>query len=77
MNMAHEMGIETRPICAGNVLRQTPFKYTYRPKFFQNSEHIHNNGFYVGLHGLLSPEQVVEFANNLSANIMPLKFGGQ
>ena len=77
MNLAHKMGIETRPICTGNVLRQTPFENSYRPELFKNAEHIHNNGFYVGLHSLLRFEQVVQFANNLAANIMPLKFGGQ
>jgi CDP-6-deoxy-D-xylo-4-hexulose-3-dehydrase len=42
--------IETRPIISGNLLRQTCLSRTDYATFV-NSEYLHQNGFYVGLHG--------------------------
>jgi len=77
IKISHEMGVETRPICTGNIVRQTPFKNNYRSGAFDGAEHLHHNGFYIGLHGLLNKFQVEKFAETLVANMMPLKFGGQ
>ena len=77
IKISHEMGVETRPICTGNIVRQTPFKNNYRSGAFDGAEHLHHNGFYLGLHGLLNKFQVEKFAETLVANMMPLKFGGQ
>lgn len=61
-------GIETRPIISGNLLRQTCLKKYDDYKLFPNSELLHNNGFYVGLHTKLTENDVdklVSFLNNL------------
>ena len=52
-------GIETRPIISGNLLRQTCFKKYGIAEEFPNSEFIHHNGFYVGLHTKLKEKDVL------------------
>lgn len=42
--------IEYRPIISGNLLRQTCFKHL-DSREFNNSEYLHQHGFYIGLHG--------------------------
>lgn len=59
-------GIETRPIISGNLLRQTCFKKYGRPEDFPNSEFIHNNGFYVGLHTKLKEKDVLNLIHYLN-----------
>lgn len=56
-----QMSIETRPIISGNLLRQTPFSNTNYIDF-TNSEYLHNNGFYIGLHGSTKQEDVEIFS---------------
>lgn len=62
-----ENGIEKRPIISGNLLRQTCIKSISKQKFnkFPNSEYLHNNGFYIGLHGSTKVEDV----HNLSIDL--------
>lgn len=44
----HKMGIETRPVISGNLLKQ-PFLKEYNDrKDFRNADYIHNNAFYIG-----------------------------
>lgn len=65
------LGIETRPIISGNLLRQTCFKDLYDPKFFKNSEYIHKHGFYIGLHSKVKEkdlEKVIEILYNFFNN---------
>lgn len=50
--------IETRPIISGNLLRQTCYKQFGDYKNFPNSEFLHNNGFYVGLHPKVTKNQI-------------------
>jgi len=50
--------IETRPIISGNLLRQTCYKQFGDYKNFPNSEFLHNNGFYVGLHSKITKNQI-------------------
>lgn len=48
-SFCEKMGIETRPIISGNLLRQTCYKKYGDYKEFINSEFLHKNGFYVGI----------------------------
>jgi CDP-6-deoxy-D-xylo-4-hexulose-3-dehydrase len=50
--------IETRPIISGNLLRQTCYKQFGDYKDFPNSEFLHTNGFYVGLHPKVTKAQI-------------------
>ena len=58
--------IETRPIISGNLLRQTCFKKYEVPEEFPNSELLHHNGFYVGLHTKLKDNQVLDLTDYLN-----------
>jgi len=60
-------GIETRPIISGNLLRQTCFKKYGIAEEFPNSELLHHNGFYVGLHTKLKDNQVLELTDYLNS----------
>jgi CDP-4-dehydro-6-deoxyglucose reductase, E1 len=61
-----QYGIETRPIISGNLLRQTCL---LKPNFstFANSEYLHKNGFYVGLHGSSTKEDIDTLCSLLTA----------
>lgn len=61
-----ELKIETRPIISGNLLRQTCFRHFGEPKNFPNSEHLHEFGFYVGLHNKVKNNQVLDLADFLN-----------
>ena len=50
--------IETRPIISGNLLRQTCLKKYGNPDNFENSEILHHNGLYVGLHSKVKKEDI-------------------
>jgi CDP-6-deoxy-D-xylo-4-hexulose-3-dehydrase len=50
--------IETRPIISGNLLRQTCLKKYGNPDSFENSELLHHNGLYVGLHSKVKKEDI-------------------
>lgn len=43
-----EVGIETRPIIAGNLYEHPFMKHTNQYRFDQNSKIIHDHGFYIG-----------------------------
>lgn len=48
--LCEDLGIETRPIISGNLLRQRCLRRKDYASF-ENSEYVHENGFYIGLHG--------------------------
>lgn len=73
LQIAHGMGVETRPICTGNIVRQTPFLDNYKPKDYSNAEHLHNNGFYIGLHAKVKKEDVEELASVFATNIFLIR----
>tara|TARA_Y100000592_G_scaffold9190_1_gene12828 strand:+ start:5130 stop:6293 length:1164 start_codon:yes stop_codon:yes gene_type:complete len=51
-------GIETRPLCSGNLLRQ-PFLSEYEPfKEFPKVDYLHYHGFFIGNNHLISNEDV-------------------
>jgi CDP-6-deoxy-D-xylo-4-hexulose-3-dehydrase len=58
--------IETRPIISGNLLRQTCFEKFDKFTNFKNSEFIHQNGFYIGLHNKLFESQINLITNYLN-----------
>jgi len=63
-----ENKIETRPIISGNLLKQTCYKKYSNFKRFPNSDYLHNNCFYVGLHYNVKENQVlklVKFINQV------------
>lgn len=57
-NICESLDIETRPIISGNLLRQTCYKQYDCYKNFTNSEFIHNNAFYIGLHSKVKKNHV-------------------
>lgn len=60
----HE-NIETRPIISGNLLRQTCLKKYGNPEDFPNSELLHANGLYVGLHPKVTKYDITKLVDNL------------
>jgi CDP-6-deoxy-D-xylo-4-hexulose-3-dehydrase len=60
-----ENSVETRPIIAGNLLRQTCYKKYGSYTSYPVSEYINNNGFYVGLHTGLTENDVAWLAKNI------------
>ncbi len=69
LDIAANLGVETRPICTGNIVRQTPFADNYKFENYPNSEHLHNNGFYIGLHAKVRKQDVEELAEAFSKHI--------
>jgi CDP-6-deoxy-D-xylo-4-hexulose-3-dehydrase len=61
-----ESGIETRPIISGNLLRQTCYKKYADYSLFPNSEFLHQNGFYIGLHSKLNKEDILDLIGTLN-----------
>jgi CDP-6-deoxy-D-xylo-4-hexulose-3-dehydrase len=58
--------IETRPIISGNLLRQTCLRDNFNPWAYKNSEFIHENGFYVGLHSKVTKDQLVKLLDHVT-----------
>ncbi len=53
----NENGVETRPLCSGNLLRQ-PFLQNYELdiEWPPNVDYLHNNGFFIGNNHLITHE---------------------
>lgn len=66
LGLCTQLGIETRPIISGNLLRQTSYRRFGQPDKFPNAEFLHNHGFYVGLYASLKENQVIELAHKLN-----------
>lgn len=62
--LCDSLSIESRPIISGNLLRQSCLKSHYY-ELYHNSEYLHQNGFYVGLHGSTTERQVKDLANKI------------
>jgi len=58
--------IEQRPIISGNLLRQTCYKKYGDYSDFQNSEFLHQNAFYVGLHKNVKLKNVIKLVDFLN-----------
>ena len=50
--------IEYRPVVGGNLIRQTAFAKYGELKDYPNSEFLHNNGIYVGLHQQVTKQHI-------------------
>jgi CDP-6-deoxy-D-xylo-4-hexulose-3-dehydrase len=51
-------GIETRPLCSGNLLRQ-PFLSEFEPfKEFPKVDHLHYHGFFIGNNHLITDDDI-------------------
>jgi CDP-6-deoxy-D-xylo-4-hexulose-3-dehydrase len=70
LKFAATLGVETRPICTGNIVRQTPFMENYKPDEYPNSEHLHNNGFYIGLHAKIDVSDVKVVAEKFAKSVL-------
>jgi CDP-6-deoxy-D-xylo-4-hexulose-3-dehydrase len=66
INYCNSKQIETRPIISGNLLRQTCFKKFGNYADYPNSEFLHQNGFYIGLHTKLKESEVINLARDLN-----------
>ena len=68
INFCDQNQIESRPIISGNLLKQTCYKKYDDYKKFKNSEYLHNNAFYVGLHSKVTKQNIIKlttYLNNL------------
>ena len=64
----HKMGVETRPVIAGNLHRHPFMDSVSQFRFDKNAEIVHSNGFYVGNNHNVTSEDVswlVEFLNGV------------
>jgi len=58
--------IESRPIVSGNLLRQTCLQKYSDHSIYTNSEFIHENGFYIGLHNKVKEKQLEKLVNEIN-----------
>lgn len=59
--------IETRPIISGNLLRQTCYMKYANPENFPNSDFLHKNCFYVGLHYNVTEKQILKLVKFINS----------
>jgi len=62
---AEELGIETRPIVGGNLLRQTIFQEYGDYKDYPNAEWFHKYGIYVGLYKKMNKRILMKFRDRI------------
>lgn len=60
------LGIETRPIISGNLLRQSCLKTYDDYENYPISELLNNNGLYVGLYSRLSESKIQRFVEDIN-----------
>ena len=64
-----EAGIETRPLCSGNLLRQ-PFLSEYeKDKEFPKVDYLHYHGFFIGNNHLITDDEI-EYLEDTLINYM-------
>jgi len=68
MRTLEDMGIETRKLISGNILRQEAFQM-YNDNTHPNADYIHNHGFYVGLHDRIRLRDIIKLTNILNGAI--------
>ena len=60
------LGIETRPLCSGNLLRQ-PFLSEYEPfKEFPKVDYLHYHGFFIGNNHMVTDDEIEKLEGILS-----------
>ena len=63
-------GIETRPLCSGNLLRQPFLREKYGvPDHFPHAEYLHKRGFFIGNNHLITDEDFERFEKDLADSI--------
>jgi CDP-6-deoxy-D-xylo-4-hexulose-3-dehydrase len=62
---AEELGIETRPIVGGNLLRQTIFQEYGNYRDYPNAEWFHKYGIYVGLYKKMNKKLLLKFRDKI------------
>ena len=63
-------GVETRPLCSGNLIRQPFLQKIFpnlNPKDFPKAENLHNNGFFIGNNHLILEEDWKKLENILKS----------
>lgn len=60
------LGVESRPIVGGNMLRHTALGMQDYAKDFPRAEHIHENGVYIGLHRGVTNDMIDRVARSLN-----------
>jgi len=65
-----ESGVETRPLCSGNLLRQ-PFLLGngYEPRDFPNAEYLHDNGFFIGNNHLITDADFLRLHSDIDRTV--------
>jgi|DEB19_MinimDraft_3_1074340.scaffolds.fasta_scaffold11615_2 CDP-6-deoxy-D-xylo-4-hexulose-3-dehydrase len=60
-----ENGVETRPVVAGNLARQPAMSNFPEISYddLSNSDYVHNNGFYIGIHPEIDEAKIAKVAN--------------
>jgi CDP-6-deoxy-D-xylo-4-hexulose-3-dehydrase len=66
LKICDDLKIETRPLISGNLLRQNCLKKYDNFENFKNSEFLHTNAFYVGLHNKLTKNDIEALTNHLN-----------
>lgn len=66
-NICDDLNIENRPIISGNILRQTCYSKYDDYKQFLNSEYLHTNGFYIGLHHKVKEKDIIYLTNEINS----------
>lgn len=61
------LGIVSRPVVGGNLLRHTAFKAYGDARRFPIAQWVHDHGVYIGLHEEVTEEMVLELARALNA----------
>jgi CDP-6-deoxy-D-xylo-4-hexulose-3-dehydrase len=56
--MISELGIESRPLIGGNLMRQPFLSKHYRPADFPNADFLHDNSFYIGNSQFVTSERM-------------------
>ena len=60
-NFLNDKGVETRPLCSGNLLRQPFLKnYSIDIEWLPNVDYLHNNGFFIGNNHLITDEEILK-----------------
>lgn len=60
------LGIETRPIISGNLLRHSAFRNYGNASDYKVSEFLSTNGFYIGLHSGVSKSMIDKLTGELN-----------